>query len=131
MRTSVCGELDEVVGRQVAATGVADDDRDPGCAGALQPGQDPRGERRVVPAIAGQDDVDVGRILVEDVATDHADAMAGGPALRSIAAAAKTSMSAAVTVDAPARSAAIAHSPEPDARSKTRRPATVSGWSAR
>jgi hypothetical protein len=75
----VYGELDEGVGRQVATTRVADDDRDPGCAGALQPGQDTRGERRVVPAIAGQDDIDIGRVFVEDIATDHADTMAGGP----------------------------------------------------
>ncbi len=72
-------ELDEVVDGQVAAARVADDDRDPDGAGALQPGQDTSGERRVIPAIAGQDDVDVGRVVIEDIATDHADAMAGGP----------------------------------------------------
>ena len=52
-------------------------------------------------------------------------------ALRAIAATAKRSMSAAVTSVAPACMAAIAHSPEPDARSNTRRPATASGCSCR
>ena len=52
-------------------------------------------------------------------------------ALSPIAAAAKASMSAPVAWEAPACIAAIAHSPDPEPRSKTRRPATASGWSRR
>ncbi len=48
-------------------------------------------------------------------------------ALSPIAATANGSMSTAVTDVAPASLAAIAHRPEPDPRSKTRRPATTSG----
>ena len=40
-------------------------------------------------------------------------------------------MSAATAEAAPARIAAIAHSPEPDAKSNTRLPATASGCSRR
>ena len=52
-------------------------------------------------------------------------------AFSSIAAAAKASISAPVASAAPACNAAIAHSPEPDAMSNTRRPATASGCSRR
>ena len=50
-----------------------------------------------------------------------------GPCVERDAATANGSMSAAVTVDAPACIAAMAHSPDPDARSNTRRPRTASG----
>ena len=33
-----------------------------------EPGQDAIGERGLVPAVAGEDDVDVGRLVVEEVA---------------------------------------------------------------
>jgi hypothetical protein len=48
-----------------------------------------------------------------------------------MAAMANGSMSAAVACVAPARIAAIAQSPEPDARSKTVLPATISGFASR
>ena len=51
-------------------------------------------------------------------------------AFSAMAATASRSMSTARTRAAPARAAAIATRPEPDARSSTRRPATVSGWSS-
>ena len=53
------------------------------------------------------------------VEAEHALATAHAGALRRLAAA------------APARRAAMAHNPEPDARSNTRRPATASGCSRR
>ena len=52
-------------------------------------------------------------------------------ALSSIAVIANGSMSAAVTPAAPAPNAAMAHNPEPDARSRTDRPATADGFSCR
>jgi hypothetical protein len=50
-------------------------------------------------------------------------------AFRPIAASQNTSMSAASTLAAPAFIAAIATRPEPEAKSITRLPATISGWS--
>ena len=51
----------------------------PRAAGLLQPGQDPLGKAGLVPAVARQDDVDVGRGVVEHVTTDDADALSVRP----------------------------------------------------
>jgi len=72
----VGGELDQLAGRQKTAPGVADQDVDAADSGALQPWQDPLGESRVVPAVAGQDDVDVGRFLVQYVTAYDRDPVA-------------------------------------------------------
>ena len=63
----VRGELHELVSRQVAPARVPDEHVDPLAPGALQPRQDPFRQACLVPAVAGQDDIDVGRLLVEDV----------------------------------------------------------------
>ena len=82
----------------------------------VQPRQDPVGQAGLVPAVAGQDDVDVRRLLVEDVAADDRDAAAVGPGVEL-----DRRDREGVDVRAgrrrmrPACMAAIAHSPEPDA----------------
>ena len=75
----VRGEPDELGGGQVPPPGVAEDDVDPGVAGATEPWLDPLGERRLVPAVAGQDHLGVRWRVVQHVATDDRDAPAVRP----------------------------------------------------
>ena len=63
------GELDQLIRGQVAAAGVAEQDVDAAVPSPLQPRQDATGKVSVVPAVAGQDDVDLWRLLVEDIST--------------------------------------------------------------
>ena len=75
----VRAELDEGIGRQVAPAGVPDEDVDAPSAGTLQPGQDTLGEASLVPAVTGQDDVDVGWRVAEHVTLDGRHALAVRP----------------------------------------------------
>ena len=68
VRTSYVAISSSAAAGKVAAPRVADQDVDPGGADALEPRQDTLGEARLVPAVAREDHVHVGRRLVEDVA---------------------------------------------------------------
>ena len=69
--------------RQVAAARVAHQDIDPTLVRSVEPGQDVTGQVGVVEAVTGNDDVDIGRFLVEHVATDHGRPAAVGSRIES------------------------------------------------
>ena len=60
-------ELDERAGRQVAPAWVADEDVGVAGTRAEEPGEGALGKSRLVPAVAGEDHVDVGRLVIEQV----------------------------------------------------------------
>ena len=90
-------------------------------SGSLEPRQDPPRQVRVVPAIAGQDDVGLGRRLVEHVPPDRRDAAAVGVGVQPDRRDRERIDVRGRRRRGPGRIAAIAQSPEPAARSKTRR----------
>ena len=66
--------FDESLGRQVATTGIAQQHVDPLLVRSPEPGDDTRRETHLVPAVAGEDDIDVRGAFIEDVAVDDRDA---------------------------------------------------------
>ena len=66
--------------RQVAPARIADANVDTALTGAQQPGGDASREALLVPAVAGEDDVDVGRIVVKEVGADDVEPHARWPA---------------------------------------------------
>src|SRR5439155_7610706 len=69
----VARELDQLSRRQVASSGVADEDVDSRALRPLEPRQDSKRQRLLVPGVAGQDDVDLGRLFVEEMTADDLD----------------------------------------------------------
>ncbi len=67
-RHPVLGQQGQALAREIGAAGVADQDADAARVGQSQPGQHARGGRLFVADVAGQDQVDVRRIGVEQVA---------------------------------------------------------------
>ncbi len=64
----VRGELDQLVDGQVASAGVAHEDPDAEVTGASQPRKDAPGQLGFVPAVAGEDDIDLRRLVLQHVA---------------------------------------------------------------
>ena len=127
----VRGELLERLGRQVAPAGVADQHLDPASRARWSQGRTRSASRASYQQSPARTTSTSGGASSRTSCWRIATRWPLARALRPHAATANGSMSAAVTAVAPAPIAAIAHRPEPDARSNTRRPATASGWSRR